>query len=298
MAKDLAAKKIYGLIGYPVQHSLSPAMHNAAFKQIDINAEYRLLEVTPEELEEFLLKKIFLENIAGLNITIPYKIKAKEILEKNFPLETAKDSEQINIYYVKLSGAVNTIKTEDGGLRYFNTDASGFLRSLREDLHFDPENKKVLLIGCGGAGRSIIAALSWKNTNIKKIYINDISEPAIASAKAYFSQDYLKNKLEFISTEKIATVLEDCNLLVNATPIGMKAEDVSPVEEALLHKGLYVYDIVYNKMKATRLVRDAQSRNLPVASGLNMLLWQGVDAFEIWTGQRAPVEVMRRAITK
>lgn len=294
----LSSPQSYGLIGYPVKHSLSPIMHNAAFKHLNIDAEYRLFEVNPEELEDFLLKKIFSENIAGLNITIPHKVKAREILEKKFPFDNSKERILEDEYYVKLSGAVNTIKKEGGELRYFNTDASGFLRSLKEDLNFDTKNKNVLVIGCGGAGRSIIAALSWKNINIKKIYINDIDDRAMVSAREYFSQDYLKNKLEFISAREIAAVLEDCQLLVNATPIGMKGEEVSPLEKNLLHKGLSIYDVVYNKTKETRLVRDAKSRDLPVADGLKMLLWQGVDAFEIWTGEKAPIEIMRQALQK
>jgi shikimate dehydrogenase len=295
MAKDPANKKIYGLIGYPVKHSLSPAMQNAAFAANNINAEYLLFEVSPEGLEEFLLKKVFLEDILGLNITIPHKVKAREILEKNFP---SCKGEQVleDSYYVKLSGAVNTVKKEGNELKYFNTDASGFLRSLKEDLKFDTTNKNALVIGCGGAGRSIIAALSWKNINIKKVYVNDFEDKTMVSARKHFSQDYLKDRLKLISTEEIPEVIRDCSLLVNATPIGMKGEEVSPVRKDLLHKGLYVYDIVYNRTKETLLVRDTKSLGLPVADGLKMLLRQGANAFELWTGQKAPVEVMREAL--
>lgn len=298
-------KKIYGLIGYPVKHSLSPAMHNAAFCHLKINAEYKLFEIKPEELETFLLETVFIENISGFNITIPHKVKAREILEKKFPFKQETHLIQENLYYVKLSGAVNTIVKNGSILEYFNTDASGFLRSLEEKrecggLDFDPKNKKVLLIGCGGAGRAIIASLSWKNVGIQKIYINDLKEEAINSAKEHFSKfAHLKDKLEFILTKDIPRVIKDCDLLINASPAGMEDAGVSVIDKDSLHEGLYVYDVVYNRKAETRLVKDAKSLRLPVVGGLSMLLYQGVDAFELWMdGQKAPIEIMKSALNE
>ena len=121
-------KKIYGLIGYPVKHSLSALMHNAAFKEAGINAEYRLFEVAPQELEGFLLKKAFAENIYGFNITIPHKIKAREILGKNYPA-VREAMTAVDWYYLELTAAVNTVKREKDKLLYWNTDAGGFFRS-------------------------------------------------------------------------------------------------------------------------------------------------------------------------
>lgn len=290
--------RIYGLIGYPVKHSLSPVMHNAAFRALKINAEYRLFEVKPEELKVFLLSDkpardidgnlIPKSDIFGFNITIPHKVKAREILEKKFPVDNTRKQILENEYYVRLSGAINTVKKDGDKLLYYNTDASGFFRSLNQDLKFNTlKNKNVLLIGCGGAGRAIIASLSWDRRDRGKIYINDISKEAISSAQAYFSQlalqlEHLKDKLQFIPTEEMPKVITDCHLLVNATPIGMKGEDVSVVDKSLLHENLYVYDIVYNKKGPTRLIKEAASLNLPHASGLDMLLYQGADAFELW----------------
>ena len=155
---------IYGLIGYPVKHSLSPAIHNAAFKACGINAEYRLFEVKPEELEDFLLKDIPVKDvngnsfssqeIIGFNVTIPHKVRTREILESNFPFDKNANQQHRDLFYVMLSGAVNTVKRENGKLSYFNTDAEGFLKSLEGDLNFVTKDKKVLIIGCGGAGRS------------------------------------------------------------------------------------------------------------------------------------------------
>jgi shikimate dehydrogenase len=143
---------IYGVIGWPIKHSLSPAMHNAAFKKLGIKAEYRLFEVKPEDLEDFIFNR---KDVIGFNITVPHKIKAREILEKNpeAPIKHAQSN-------VILTGAVNTAKRTASVLEYCNTDVLGFQTALKEDLRFDVKNKIVLLIGCGGAGRAVIAALN------------------------------------------------------------------------------------------------------------------------------------------
>lgn len=294
--------KIYGLIGYPVKHSLSPLMHNAAFHE----PKYRLFEVKPEELEGFLLKNIPIrdtkgevfssQEIEGFNITIPHKVKAREILERAYPYDQGAVEQSRYLYYVKLSGAVNTVKREGGVLRYWNTDAEGFLCSLENDLKFNIRDKNGLIIGCGGAGRAIIAALSWVNViKFGKIYVNDINDESLASAKEYFSRfPRLSNKLVFVSGKEIPDIIKDCQLLVNATPVGMKEGDGSVIDKSLLHENLSVYDVVYNR--ETQLVKDARSLGLPAADGLGMLLYQGVRSFEIWTGKSAPVEIMRNAL--
>ncbi|MFH1440931.1 MAG: shikimate dehydrogenase [Candidatus Omnitrophota bacterium] len=315
--------KIYGLIGYPVKHSLSPAMHNAAFKELKINAEYRLFEVKPEQLEDFLLKnievedmqkrKVFTQDILGFNITIPHKIRAREILEKNFPFKNSKNVVEVARYYLKLTGAVNTVKRNGGELEYWNTDAEGFEKSLKADLHKEKSEfmrKKdtyILLLGCGGAGRAVIAVFGWKNAYLspKKIYIYDNNKQIAENAYNYVTKDIdidnsfkkqLRKKIEIISKEEIADKIKKCDLLVNATPIGMKDGDGFPIDTALLkqNKELSVYDIVYNR--ETQLVKDAKLFGLAAVNGLGMLLYQGVIAFEIWTGQKAPVDIMRQAL--
>lgn len=302
-------QKIYGLIGYPVKHSLSPAMHNAAFCALKINAEYRLFEVKPEELEDFLLKpdkvlkdtngnSIRAGDVLGFNITIPHKVKAREILERGFPYDKNAPLMLEALHYVKTCGAINTVRRINDKLEYFNTDASGFLKALEHDLKFDTKNKKVLIIGCGGAARAIISALSWKQLGINKIFINDIRIEALGSAKQHFSQlsdsEYLMEKLQFIPSQDIPKVIADCNLLINATAVGMKDGDGSAVNKDLLHNGLSVYDVVYNR--ETQLIKDAKSKGLPAKGGEGMLLWQGVLAFKIWTGQDAPTDIMRQAL--
>lgn len=297
MAKDSSTKKIYGLIGYPVKHSLSPAMHNAAFHKLNINAEYRLFEVPPERLEEFLLEKdkIFEDtngnsirsgDILGFNITVPHKVAA---LIKNAAIVTCPE--------VLLVGAVNTVKRDNDKLRYRNTDSTGFIRSLREDVKFDTNGKRAIIFGCGGAGRAVLAGLSQERSGIKKIYLYDSNIEVAKLAREHFSHfDFVINKLEFISFGQIPDKIKDCELLINASPVGMKDGDSSIIDKKWLHSKLAVYDVVYNRQ--TQLIRDAKSLGLIAVNGLGMLLYQGADAFELWTGKKAPVDEMRKALLK
>ncbi|MEW6008697.1 MAG: shikimate dehydrogenase [Candidatus Omnitrophota bacterium] len=313
-------KQIFGLIGNPVKHSLSPAMQMAAFRYYNIDAEYRLFELRAEELESFLLgkvaikdtegKEVNIKDMSGFNVTIPYKVKVREMLEREFPVSKDTKQRPEDLHYVLVSGAVNTVKRQGDILEYFNTDASGFLESLRDELKFDTKDKNVLLIGCGGAGRAVIAALAWwknKEIRIKKIYVTDINKEAINSARSYFLniQEHSKNlnfvdRLQFIRSKDISKIIMDIDLLVNASPVGMEDEDGSVIDKNLLHKNLYVYDIVYNRNGQTQLVKDAKEilGKDRVADGLSMLLYQGASSFEHWTGERAPIAIMREALEK
>ena len=299
-------KKIYGLIGYPVKHSFSPAMHNAAFKALGIDAEYRLFEVKPEELEDFLLNldtivkdtkgnSIRAGDVVGFNITLPHKVRAKEILEKKFSTTAIEQATNRSLYYVQLTGAVNTVKREEGRLLYRNTDAGGFYRSLREDLKFNPEGKSILVIGCGGAGRAVFVALDNADVQVRRVFVHDVDSEARISAQKYlFSRVRSLYSAAFISQEEIPKFIKECDLLVNASPVGMKEGDGSVIDKKFLHEGLFVYDVVYNR--DTELIKEAKAKGLPAVGGLGMLLYQGVAAFELWTGRPAPVEVMRKAL--
>ncbi|MBN1913138.1 MAG: shikimate dehydrogenase [Candidatus Omnitrophica bacterium] len=288
------AVKTYGLIGHPVKHSLSPAMQNAAFARLKINARYRLFDINPQGLKEFLLKGAFSKDLSGFNITVPHKVKAKEILEKKFPLQKDPSITLAQAHYVRLSGAINTVKLEDKNITYRNTDVAGFLRSLTEDLKFQTKGKSVFIFGCGGAGRSVVTALSWKACGVKEIFVHDIRADAVKAAKERFLG--IKNILKFVRQKEIPRVLEKCQLLVNASSLGMKEEDPSVIEKKFLHKELFVYDVIYNR--ETQLVKDARSLGLVSCGGLGMLLYQGALAFEFWTGKTAPVGMMRKALLK
>jgi len=275
-------KKIYGIVGHPVEHSLSPAMQNAAFDALGIDAEYLLYDIEPDHLGYFL-KDLAHNKISGLNITIPHKIKAKDYIESAGSL----DQNAVRL------GAVNTVKlSEDGKLCGFNTDGPGFYRSLVEDLKFEPEGKEIFVLGAGGAATAIIMYLG---NGPKKISVSDVDNDKIKDLKNHYKKYYDEARLSIVDSGGLKTALSTSSLLVNATPVGMKESDPSPIGKDLLRSGLYVYDLVYNR-PFTRLVKDASEIKCHAITGLGMLLYQGAIAFEIWTDKKAPVSVMKRAL--
>ncbi len=274
------AKLKYGIIGHPVQHSLSPAMQNAAFKACSIDAEYETFDVEPGALEEFLADMS--RNFSGLNVTVPNKIKTKVYLEQHGTLDEN----------ARRLGAINTIKVLEGGaLCGYNTDGPGFYRSLVEDLKFEPEGKSVFILGAGGASTAVVMYLG---NGPKTIYVSDVDETKLRDLKEHYKKYYDDRKIVIVKGG-IKDALDKSDLLVNATPVGMKDGDPSPVGKDLLHSGLRVYDLVYNR-PATQLVKDANAIKLHAVTGLGMLLYQGAIAFEIWTGRKAPVDVMKKAL--
>ena len=282
---------IYGVIGWPIKHSLSPAMHNAAFKELGIDAEYRLFEVKPEELEDFIINR---KDVAGFNITIPHKVKAREVLKNKFKVV----NNLSYLYYDEMSGAVNTVKRNGDDIEYCNTDPAGFRHSLENDLKFKTKDKNVLIIGCGGVSRAIVADLGYPGHHIKKIYLYDINKEAVESAKRQYSN--LKNKIKFIyNTKEMLELKDEFALLVNASPVGMEEGDerLAPPKE-LLRKELYVFDLVYNRK--TRLFKEASALGCHVADGSGMLAAQGAFSFSLWTGVPAVkvLETMRSALNK
>ncbi len=263
--------KVYGIFGYPLGHTLSPFMQNAAFKALGINAVYIPFEVRPEKLRnavEFLKRFGF----SGVNITIPHKEKVIDFLDKIDPL-------------AKKIGSVNTVKNINGKLFGFNTDGIGFIRDLKNS-GFNPKGKTALVIGSGGAGKAVAASLSWSGA--KKVFVTDKNDRL---SKALSKK--IKNG-RYLPFESWKQKLDDSDLLVNATPMGMKNEDPKIVEPKYFKKGLFIYDVVYNR--ETKLVKDAKTAGLEAMNGLGMLLYQGTAAFEIWTGKKAPVKVMEKAL--
>jgi len=275
------AKQLYGIIGHPVEHSLSPAMQNAAFKFLGIDADYSLFDVAPEKLTDFL-KDMPSRKIAGANVTIPHKIASKIYIEKHGSLDEN----------ARRLGAINTIKVVDGKLCGFNTDGPGFYRSLVEDLKFEPEGKSAFILGAGGAARAIVMYLG---NGPQSIFVTDIDSSRLDDLRAHYKKYYDEKKLHLVAAKDIKEAILQCQLLVNATPIGMKESDPLPIDPDLLQPGLYVYDIIYNVAR-TKLVMEATKRKLHAVTGLGMLLYQGVVSFEIWTGKKAPVDVMRKSL--
>ncbi|MEK6733016.1 MAG: shikimate dehydrogenase [Candidatus Omnitrophota bacterium] len=287
---------IYGVIGWPVKHTLSPFMHNAAFKKLGIEATYTAFEVPPEKLEDFILNR---KDVAGFNITIPHKIKAREILKKYFHVVNSLPYP----YYDMMTDAVNTVKRNGDDIEYCNTDPIGFRHSLVNDLKLEKtKGKTALIIGCGGASRAVVAELVVPANYIKKIYLYDINKETVDSTKRHYSG--LGNKIKFIyNTKDMLELKDELDLLVNASPVGMgEGDERLAAPKDLLNKGegLYVFDLVYNRK--TRLFKEASALECHVVDGSGMLAAQGAFSFSLWTGTSVPVgkivEIMKSAINK
>jgi len=280
-------KSLYGLVGYPLGHSLSPLMHNAAFDALGVDAVYKLFPLQEGELEPFFKDLKDEESpIFGLNVTVPYKEKVVRFLDNVDPL-------------VDKIKAVNTIFINDKRkLVGYNTDAPGFLAHLSE-LGFAADEKSVAIIGAGGAARAIISVLCLIVERPKSIKIYDIDK-----GKAEFLVKDISENINIDIVETVNSIddlnIESSELLINATPIGMKEKDPCLVEEGLLHSGMLVYDLIYNPAE-TELLRLAREKGAQVSNGLGMLYYQGVLAFQRWAEQEIDQKIkniMRKALEK
>jgi len=275
-----SSPRIYGVLGYPVKHSLSPLMHNAAFQALKINAEYKLFEVKPEELNYFL-DSIDKNNILGLNITVPYKERILDFVSK--------DTES---FYLRQIKAVNTIVKKDGIWKGFNTDIPGFLKHLKEN--FDPRNKRVAVLGAGGVARAVTYVLA--DSGAKEICIFDIDQAK--SENVTHMIKVLFPNFQILAVKDIEQLeIKNKDLLVNATPVGLEETDPCLVKEEMLHKNLFVYDLIYNPLE-TKLLAQAKKAGAKVSNGLGMLLYQGMLSFKLWTGKDAPLKIMQPALEK
>jgi len=269
--------RVCAIIGDPVEHSLSPMMHNAAFKKLGLNLVYVAFTVTPTKLKTALLGAKSL-GLRGLNVTMPHKNAVISHLD-------AVDST------AKAIGAVNTVLNNQGKLIGYNTDGRGAMIALQENGVY-PTEKKMVLLGAGGAAKAIAYQAAQDVDEL--VILNRTPEKAKKLAEALKSFG-AKVKGGTLSSEVLKQELPTTDILVNATSAGMHPDvDSSPVPSDLLHSNLSVMDIIYNPL-ATRLLKDAKSVGAKVVSGIEMLLYQGAVAFEIWTNCPAPVEVMREA---
>lgn len=273
--------RVCGIIGDPVEHTMSPAMHNAAFKKLGLDYVYLPFQVKKEELGR-AIDGIRALNIRGLNVTLPHKVAVSQFLDE---LDTPADK----------IGAINTIVNRNGVLKGYNTDASGFLRALLER-GIEPKGKRVVILGAGGASRAISFILAERGARL--VILNrtwDKAKLCAGRISGLFQNEAAALKL---NTENLATALSQADILVNTTSLGMSPNiSETPVTSSLLKPGLIVFDIVYNPIE-TRLQREAKVAGATVISGLDMLVWQGALAFEQWTGLQAPVELMRAEVIK
>jgi shikimate dehydrogenase len=262
--------KITGLFGYPVEHTLSPAMHNAAFKALNLNYCYVPFLVHPDYLED-AVKAIKALNIRGVNVTVPHKERVIKFLDEI-------DEEASFI------GAVNTIVNLNNKLTGYNTDGRGFIQSLL-DSGIVIEGKDILIIGAGGASRAISYYLSQKGRTL--FIYNRSKDRAIRLVQ---DLKKIRNNVSFI--ENISSI-ERFHIIINATPLGLKKDDPLPFDTSFLSQDQTVCDLIYKK---TRLIEEASKKGCLTIDGMGMLLWQGIFAFELWTGKKPQVEVMRNAL--
>ena len=275
--------RICGIIGDPIEHTMSPVMHNAAFNQLGIDYLYVPFRVRKEELGK-AVEGMRALNIRGLNVTIPHKVAIIPFLDELDP-----PAEKIN--------AVNTIANDEGILTGYNTDATGFLQALLER-EVEPEGKNMVILGAGGASRAISFILAERGAHL--IILNRLLELDWAEELASRISQIFTKEVEALelTDENLVKVLEKADILVNATSVGMSPNvDETPVSLDLLKPSLIVFDIVYNPIK-TRLLREAEAAGAETIGGLDMLVWQGALAFEKWTGLKAPVELMKKEAIK
>jgi len=271
-------KKQTGVFGFPIGHSKSPAMHNAAYDYLGINFEYKPYAIAPAELAA-AVKMIRENNLSGVNITIPHK-------EAIIPYLDSIDVEAQKI------GAVNTVVNRFGKLIGYNTDATGFHRALEHYHKFNVANKKIAIFGEGGAARAI--AISS--------FLKGAKEICIGGLDAVKTQRLAREVNEFAYSSSDEVFLQEVSksdLVINATPLGMDPHaDKSPLPDAqYLQSGQLVFDVVYNP-KETLFLKQAKGRGAQLGYGYEMLLFQGVVAFEIFTGSKAPVKIMEDVLTE
>ena len=271
--------RICGLIGDPVEHTMSPVMHNAAFAELALDYVYLPFRVKPEDLAP-AVSGLRALNVRGFNVTIPHKVSVIPFLV------------EINALAERI-GAVNTVVNDNGVLRGYNTDASGFIRALLES-GIELGGKSIVLLGAGGAARAIAYILDERQAGLTILNRREELDWAEEIAGKIKKESGNEVRVYELLAGHLAAALEKADILVNATSLGMSPQsNTSPVPAELIKKGLQVVDIVYNPVR-TKLLQDAAGAGAATVAGLDMLVWQGALAFEKWIGREAPFALMKK----
>lgn len=273
----------FGLIGYPLSHSMSKVIHEAAFKSIGAEGSYELLETEPENLIS-RVKYLRTNGFQGFNVTIPLKVPIVLFL-----------SGVDNV--ANIAGCANTIKVlDDGSLYGYNTDVYGFVEAIPEDFRKEINGADIAILGNGGAARAVGVGISILKAKKIDFYVRNIinAKDTIDAVRTHFPEVEINCRL----IESLKD-LSSYKMLINTTPIGMrsKAMGISPVDEDVvktMNKSSVIYDIVYNPLK-TELINIAKRNGIQTIQGLDMLIYQGAKAFEIWTGKKPDVLRMKIA---
>ncbi len=276
------------VFGDPVAHSASPPMHNAALAARGIDARYTRLHIRADELAE-ALRLIVRHGFIGVNLTLPHKVMALSLLDEVDPHAIA-------------LGAVNTVRVnEDGQLRGFNTDGPGFAQALRSEFGVELRDLRVLILGAGGgAGRALAAQCALAGCPYL-VLVNRTVEKIHALAETLRSHRVNKTQISALAWETpvVARALQDVDLVVNASTVGLKTGDASPLADMAFLSRLLVFDTVYRADgRPTPLVAAARANGAKATNGTSMLLHQGALAFEHWFNRTAPLAAMRRALEK
>jgi len=273
-----------GLIGYPVKHSISPYFQQAALDYYHLDIRYQLWETSPEKLSSRIAGLREPQN-RGANVTTPYK-------ETVLPLLDEVDEQ------ASLIGAVNTIAKRDDKLVGFNTDADGFITALRSEGKFEPEGVEAVILGAGGVARAVCFSLVQNKVSSLTIMdgILDKSKALAEHINRYVTRAGLKTRIAVLPWQSVnsADTFERCRLIVHCTTIGMKyspQQGQSPLSGDVIPEGILVYDLVFNP-RVTPLLQSARKAGADILGGLPMLVYQGAASFELWTGKKAPVDIM------
>ena len=270
---------IVGLIGHPVEHSFSPPMHNAAFEELGMDWAYVAFNVDPNNLKSAIDGAKSL-NIKGFNVTIPHKINVMDYLD---------EIDEV----AGLIGAVNTIDFSD--MKGYNTDGIGAVKAIEEVTSI--KNRNVVVAGAGGASRAISFYIAKYDADSLTILNRNIQKAQDLAGDVEGSD--LIDEVGSDSISNISSYLDDADILIDTTPLGMHPHiDDEPIAIAdNMHEDLTVFDAVYNPNE-TVLLKEAIKAGAKPVYGIKMLLYQGAESFEIWTGKKAPVEVMEEALRK
>lgn len=274
--------RLTGLLGSPVAHSISPLMHNEAFRLLDLDYAYLCFDLKEKDMEE-AVKALKLLNVRGFNCTMPVKIRMCELADRLSPA-------------AELIGAVNTVVNEDGTFVGHNTDGIGFTEALRS-CGYEVKGKKITLLGAGGAATAMAVQAALDGA----LEINVFNRKTRSWSRGQQLVDNLNKKTsckaalyDLDDETELRLRLADSDLLANGTPSGMAPDtDLTPIPDpTMLHDELTVFDAIYNP-RETRLLREAAQRGCHTQNGLYMLLYQGAAAFRLWTGQEMPVEQIK-----
>lgn len=270
---------MHGVFGDPVKHSKSPIMHNRAFRELGLNAAYVAFHVGPGQLKA-AVEGIRALGFRGVNVTIPHKVEVMDYLDEIDE-------------HAQVIGAVNTIVNDNGRLKGYNTDGIGYVRSLKEEAGFSVNGKRVLMLGAGGAARGVAYALAREGASAMWIANRTLDKAEQLAATIGGLTDS-----SGIGYEQISEIRDQVDLIVHNTSVGMHPNvDEVIIDTSWFHEGLTVSDLVYNPLE-TKLLREAKARGAKAHDGLGMFIYQGVYAFEYWTGVSAPVAAMRETVER